>query len=286
MLLIRILFFSLLTMQINGQVSFEAPMEKSSSLQRYLFGNVFKVTVPTVSRFWEWPLPAFARSDPNGVDGRIKTNCRACNKPHAVIANGAALQRVPSALRLLQKTCSKADVPLFVIHDPRVWGGNTHETLPEALREMRATIKNRVITGALKQQGSSAFTRGRMLGQTETEAKWQLKEKSRKAKDLFTGEGRRRRKSGEPRDWSQLDVNLLEKKLVERGVVQKKKEGEEAESKRSYTTAMVEISRRCVKDEAEKEQGLSSDSADTPLQEEQATDSSMMQNQGRSKLLG
>jgi hypothetical protein len=37
---------------------------------------------------------SFAKSDPDGVDGRSKANVRACNKPHAVIANGAALQKV------------------------------------------------------------------------------------------------------------------------------------------------------------------------------------------------
>lgn len=245
-------------------------MGKSSSLQRYIFGNVFKVTVPAVSRFWEWPLPSFARSDPNGLDGRIKTNCRACNKPHAVIANGAALQRAPSALRLLQKTCNNADVPLFVLHDPRVWGGNTHQTLPEALREMRATIKHRAITGALKQQGSSAFTKGRMMGRVEMEAKWQLKEKSRKAKEMFTGKEWRRRKSEEPKDWSQLDLNLLEKKLVERGVIQKKKEGEGGD-KRVYTGAMVAVARQCVKDEDEHHKNL--EDAETKIEVQATGDS-------------
>jgi hypothetical protein len=236
-------------------VNFDAPMEKSSRYQQYLFGHVYKSSVPSVSRFWEWPLPKFAKSDPDGVDGRNKTNCRACNKPHAVIANGAALQRVPSSLRLLQKICRKADVPLFVIHDPRVWGGNTHQTLPEALREMRATIKNRVISQALKQQGSSAFSRGRMLGQVETEAKWQLKEKSQRAKDLFSGGKRRRPKSEEPRDWGQLDSTRLEKKLVERGVIQEKKDSEEnGGGARTYTSAIVEIARRCLKDVEEEEQ--------------------------------
>jgi hypothetical protein len=219
--------------------------------------------VPPVSRFWQYQLPQFAKSDPDGIDSQTKTNCRACNKPHAVIVNGAALQRVPSSLRLLQKVCRKADVPLFVIHDPRVWGGNTHESLPEALREMRASIKNRVISQALKQQGSSAFTRGRILGQVETEGKWQFKEKSQRAKSWFTGGDRStRRKSQDLRDWSLLDSVLLEKKLMERGVIQKKKEGD-ADVKRTYTDAIVEIARRCVEDKVAEPVAVPEQSVDT-----------------------
>jgi hypothetical protein len=150
----------------------------------------------------------------------------------------------------LQKACRKANVPLFVIDDPRVWGGNTHSSLGEAFREMRATIKNRVIAQALKQHGSSAFTRGRLLGQAETEAKWQVREKTQRAKDLITGDGRKRRKTSPTlQDWSRLDSNLLEKKLVERGVIAKKKDGD-TESKRAYSAAMVEIARRCVDGQA------------------------------------
>lgn len=146
----------------------------------------------------------------------------------------------------MQKACRKANVPLFVIDDPRVWGGNTHSSLGEAFREMRATIKNRVIAQALKQHGSSAYTRGRLLGQAETEAKWQVKEKTQRAKDLITGDGRKRRKTSQTqKDWSRLDSNLLEKKLVERGVIAKKKDGD-TESKRAYSAAMVEIARQCV----------------------------------------
>ncbi|CAJ1961597.1 unnamed protein product [Cylindrotheca closterium] len=238
-------------LRISGQVPFGAPLERSNRFQRVFLGSAFLSTVPTVSRFWEWPLPKFAKSDPDGLDGRNQTVCRASSKPHAVIANGAALQRVPSSLRLLQKACRKANVPLFVIDDPRVWGGNTHSSLGEALKDMRSTIKNRVIAQALKQHGSSAFTRGRLLGQAETEARWYAKNKAQKAKDLLSGEGRRRRRRAaeQQRDWSRLDANLLEKKLVERGVITKKKA--ENENQRTYSAAMVEISRRCVDEVSE-----------------------------------
>lgn len=217
-----------------------------------IFGQAYKITVPSVYHLWEWPLPTFAKSDPDGVDGRNPTNCRACNKPHAVIANGAALQRVPSSLRLLQKLCRKADVPLFVIHDPRVWGGNTHQTLSEALGDMRATIKNRVIGKALKQQGSTAFARGRMLGQFETETKWQVKEQKRVTRELFGVGNQRRRKADS--DWSQLDSIRLEKRLVERGVIKETtvSDGEgSSETHKTYADSLVELAKRCLLDIAE-----------------------------------
>jgi hypothetical protein len=238
-------------------------MEKSSRLAHYMFGNVYKVAVPSARRFWEWPLPKFMKSDPDGIDGKYTTNCRACHKPHAVIANGAALQRVPSSLRLLQKFCREADVPLFVIYDSRVWGGNTHQTLPEALRDLRATIKNRVIGLALKQQGSSSFSRGRMLGQMETEAKWHTKDQTRRARNVFTGQGNKRRKSEEPREWSQLDSLLLEKKLVERGVIQKIKEGDDP-GRRKYTKALINIASQCLADEQARQVKEAAESSPAP----------------------
>ena len=205
-----------LSLRINGQVQFDAAMESAPKLQRLLWGKVYKSTIPTVHTVWDYFLPNFAKSDPNGVDGSIRLNVRACHKPHAVIANGAALQLVPGSLRQLQRLCKKADVPLFVINDPRRWGGNTHDSLDDALKELRSTVKNRVITQALKQQGS--FARGRLLGQTETEAKWQLKERSKRAKE-FLGIDSRHRRSERNQNWSTLDSSNLQRKLIERKVI-------------------------------------------------------------------
>ena len=94
-----------------------------------------------------------------------------------------------------EKYCKKADIPLFVVHDPRQWGGNTQASLQEALVVMRSTVKNRIIGNALKQQGSSSFTRGRVLGQVETEAKWQLKDKTKRTREMLGIGGGRRRKA-------------------------------------------------------------------------------------------
>eukprot|EP00536_Pseudo-nitzschia_multiseries_P011484 jgi/Psemu1/205991/e_gw1.394.27.1 len=239
-------------LRINGQIEFDAPVEKASRYERLLFGNHYKSTVPVVHSIWDFFMPfSFARSNPDGIDGRKQSNVRACNKPHAVIANGAALQLVPSSLRLVQKLCKKADVPLFVVHDPRQWGGNTQASLEEALIAMRSTVKNRIISNALDQQGSSAFTRGRMLGQIETETKWQVKDKTRRAKELLGLEGGRRRKP-EKEDWSLHDKDALETKLIERKVIRVENKGSEHELERKkYIPGLTEIARECMDSQKE-----------------------------------
>ena len=242
-----------LRLRINGQIEFDAPVEKSSRFERLLYGNNYKTTVPTVYKVLDLFMPfAFARSDPNGIDGRNQSNVRACNKPHAVIANGAALQLVPTSLRLLQKICKKADVPLFVVNDPRLWGGNTQSSLQEALIAMRSAVKNRIIGNALKQQGSSAFTRGRVLGQIETEAKWQLKNKTKRTKELLGIEGGRRRKA-EKEDWSVHDTRTLENKLIERKVIRVGNSGSYGDDteRKSYSPEMIEIASECMKNKKE-----------------------------------
>jgi hypothetical protein len=93
-----------LRLRINGQVHFDAPMEKSAAYERMLFGHNYKTTVPPVHKFSDYFIPfAFAKSNPDGVDSKQQANVRACNKPHAVIANGAALQLVSSAQQLNRK---------------------------------------------------------------------------------------------------------------------------------------------------------------------------------------
>jgi hypothetical protein len=129
---------------------------------------------------------------------------------------------------------------LFVVRDPRAWGGNTQASLEEALVAMRSTVKNRIISNALKQQGSLAFTRGRMLGQAETEAKWQLKEKKNRAKEMLGLDMRQRRKK---EDWGQYDAAQLEKKLIDRNVIHRN--GEDSDSL-VYSQAMIELSEQCI----------------------------------------
>lgn len=105
---------------------------------------------------------------------------------------------------------------------------------------MRSTVKNRIISNALKQQGSLSFTRGRMLGQAETEAKWQLRDKKQRAKEMLGLDTRRKLKR---EDWSQYDSAMLEKKLIDRNVIQRTADDPKA---LTYTKAMVEVSEKCV----------------------------------------
>ena len=198
-------------------------------------------------------LPPFLQSSPEGVEGgssrnnnhpRTSNNNWASNKPHAVIANGAAIQRVPSALRLLQKTCREANVPLFVLHDPRAWGGNTHSSLHQALLDLRFLVKQNIILQAMEQQ--SGFSRGRFVGRLEQ----QLQHVTEQA----WNDRQRRQEAIRQRRWDKLDAASLEKRLVEHGVVWREDSLEDGKPFRRYTPAMVQVARQCVADEAAREQ--------------------------------
>ncbi|KAL3916521.1 MAG: hypothetical protein SGILL_005141 [Bacillariaceae sp.] len=255
-----------LRLRINGQIQFDAPVEKSSRYERMLFGHVYKTTVPTVHKMMDFFIPfAFAKSNPDGVDSRNATNVRAGNRPHVVIANGAALQLVPSSLRLLQKLCKKADIPLFVVHDPRAWGGNTNASLEEALVAMRSTVKNKVINQALERQGSLSFTRGRMLGQAETIVHYEIKEKKQRAKELLGLDSKRKRKK---EDWSQYDVAMLERKLMARNVIQK--EDIDSDSV-TYSPAMMELAEKCVESQPQHGSDQSTSSGSTEADDSEDT---------------
>jgi hypothetical protein len=132
---------------------------------------------------------------------------------------------------------------------------------------MRSTVKNRIISNALKQQGSLAFTRGRMLGQAETEAKWQLKEKKRRAKEILGLDTKHRRKK---EDWSQYDASQLEKKLIDRNVIERT--GEESDSL-MYSQAMIELSEQCIQHSNRKVQDTNTGLAEATDNGDDATSS-------------
>ena len=226
--------------QVNGKVPFESTISPSSSLTRMVHGTVYKTTVPSNRAFWEWFLPPMLHRDPAGREGN--RNNWASHKPHAVIADGAAMQRVPGSMRFLQQTCQEAHVPLFIVNDPRVWGGNTHQDLNDALQDMRKTIKYNIVKQSM--QGSS-FGRGRLLGQLETEAKWQAKDMGRRTREAVK-DANRRLKQERSNDWSHLTAEDLQTKLVEHKTIEvsKSKKGEPAVT--TYTEGMVEVARHCV----------------------------------------
>lgn len=129
---------------------------------------------------------------------------------------------------------------MFVVHDPRAWGGNTQASLEEALIAMRSTVKSRIINQALERQGSLAFTRGRVLGQAETILHYEVKEKKQRAKEVLGLDSKRKRKK---EDWSQYDVAMLEKKLMERKVIEKQDPNLESVA---YSQAMLDLSEKCL----------------------------------------
>lgn len=158
----------------------------------------------------------------DGIDGDYGKNGRTINrassKPHAVIADGSAMQRVPGSLRYLTKCCKEADVPLFIINDPRVWGGNTNKDLESAARDIRKTIKARIVSNALTIKEGQMFQRGRILGKMETETKWQLKDAGRRTRQAVTDAAARLQKERDE-NWATLDKKDLLKKLVEKKIV-------------------------------------------------------------------
>ena len=192
------------------------------------------------------------------------------NKPHAVIANGAILHRVPGAARLLQKTCKDNHVPLFVIRDPRVWGANTHdgsspeelgsndmdEDLGAALRDVQQQIKAQIIQTSLKQlatpvEATVAWKAGRLAGKLASNS-WYNKEAKKlaqeRAQEAFAGR--------QDMDWSHLSDKELEEKLVQRGVIHRKRETADVDNghqtsptfdkMNNCTDAMIALARRCV----------------------------------------
>lgn len=230
-------------------MAFGEPMQPSSRLQRLLFASVYKTTIPSSRAPWEYLLLPIFHRNPAGHDWPGRKQNWASNKPHAVIAHGAAMQRVPGSLRFLQKTCQEEGVPLYIIHDARVWGGNTHQTLPEALQDLRKTIKQTIVLQAM--QGGSSFRRGRLLGQAETEAKWQAKDIGRRTRQAVR-DANEKLKRERDHDWSHLNATELQHKLVGHSVIVVR-EGNDNMKKRQYTSGMVELSRKCVADVAEQE---------------------------------
>jgi hypothetical protein len=141
-------------------------------------------------------------------------------------------------------------VPLFIVNDPRVWGGNTHQDLENALSDMRKTIKYNIVQQSMR---GSAFARGRLLGQLETEVKWQAKDMGRRTRQVVKDANYRLQQERD-NDWSQLVAEALKQKLIYHKVIQEpsKKEGHT-----NYSDGMIELSRQCLED-CEEVEGVNS----------------------------
>ena len=107
-------------------------------------------------------------------------------RSHAVIADGAAMQRVPGSLRFLTKVCRDAKVPLYILNDPRSWGrltSTSYSTLEDALVDLRRTVTDNVVSSALELREGTAFERGRFVGRWEKEIEWQARDAGRKTSE-------------------------------------------------------------------------------------------------------
>mmetsp|Transcript_25381 Transcript_25381/g.38339 ORF Transcript_25381/g.38339 Transcript_25381/m.38339 type:complete len:492 (+) Transcript_25381:55-1530(+) len=227
-----------LQIRVQGRVPFGGTLSPSSSLTRLIFGNVYKFEVPSSRALWECFVPPLWHRDPAGIEGADQNNW-ASQKPHAVIADGAAMQRIPGSLRFLQKACQETEVPLFIVNDPRVWGGNTHQDLNEALQDMRKTIKYKIVKDSIRGTG---FEWGRLLGRMETETSWQAKDMGRRTREAVQ-EANRRLKQEKAHNWSNFSVDKLRKKLIEHKVIRDSPESGKAPT---YSDAMVQLAQYCV----------------------------------------
>ena len=159
------------------------------------------------------------------------------------------MQRVPGALRTLAKSCAEANLPLFIINDPRVWGGNTHSDLKSAAEDLRRTLKARIVADALTIKEGKMFERGRLVGRMEAEGKWRVRDVGRRTREaLQVASARVRKERGE--DWSKLSSEELMQRLVDKKVVtvvNARKGGiSDGVSDAEINTAFSELCRRYV----------------------------------------
>ena len=228
-------------LQINGLIPFGAAVEPASFFSRMILGHAYKRTVHSSRSYISYVIPSFllpaSYSNPDGIDGdyryspskrndsqsssstlrKVKWNRASC-KPHAVIVNGAAMQRIPGSLRFLTNCCREANIPLFVVNDPRVWGQNTHVSLHEAARDIRKVIKRNMLQNALSIKEGNMFERGRKVGRFEADTKWKAYDVSRKTRQAVQ-DAHNKWKLSQKVDWSKLDSKELLKRLIEHKVI-------------------------------------------------------------------
>ena len=149
--------------RLSGRVpKFSSSMERGGWLSRALFGSEYK---------WHGSR-AMEREGDNAA-------------PHAVVADGGELEKVPGSLMMLSAACKSAGVPLFVVNDPRrSWGGKEvtgevqtpEEELYDTAKELRTKIKGAVVQRALRIKEGDAYKKGKERGRKQGEAKWRVRE--------------------------------------------------------------------------------------------------------------
>ena len=190
---------------------------------------------------------------PHKPSSKKKVNLnRASNKPHVVICDGQAMQRVPGSLRYLAKICKEARVPLYILNDHRTWmGSQTHSSLSDAVGDMRKSISSTVIRNALDLREGTAFARGRLVGQMERELQYQVKDAAATTRrNLKDARRSLRRRTTKAEDWKSLNEEELIKKLVERKVIKLYKEGDNEHNHQSCTTGFIGVCQHCLNKQA------------------------------------
>eukprot|EP00956_Cyclotella_meneghiniana_P027686 scaffold62759_cov75-Cyclotella_meneghiniana.AAC.4 len=232
-------------LRINGLIPFNAPVQRSSMMSFSIFGRAYQQTIPSsmsyLQRLFPWSLWGNRIKSVEGADGEGECSLfdsrinnfdagssrtkkllnRASNKPHAVIADGAAMQRVPGSLRFLTKVCRDAGVPLYILNDPREWGrfsDRSFSTLDEAIIDLSRTVSDNIVSSAIELRQGNAFERGRLVGRWEKELEWQAKEAGRKTRQAWT-DAKQRWKKERMEDWSELKEDELRDKLIEKKVL-------------------------------------------------------------------
>lgn len=239
-------------LRINGYVPFGGTIERSPLWSFYLFSTVYKRTVPSDQSYFRCFLPQFLQKvgGDQGIDGdfessKFKIN-RASSKPHVVIADGLSMQRVPGSLHFLTKCCKDANVPLFVINDPRVWGGNTHKDIESAIEDMRKLIKARIVRNALMIKEGGMFERGRLFGNIQANIRKRENDVSGKTRKMVQDAQNKLRRDRED-DWSTLNFEELTKRMTKHKLIFKSMSGNIGDRQNvSYSESFVELCQSCL----------------------------------------
>jgi len=123
-------------LRIHGYMPFGQPVSRAHYISQLLYGRIYHQSIPASGGWLRWLLPFSSSNSSDGIDGegeselylgngekrsimnkilhphkpsskkKVKLN-RSSNKPHAVICDGQAMQRVPGSLRYLARFAKK-----------------------------------------------------------------------------------------------------------------------------------------------------------------------------------
>jgi hypothetical protein len=228
-------WISELQLRISGQVRWGEPLQAKGSRSKgsssgwftsnnnntYQITQYYKPTIAQRSSGWWWPFRSRAVEHHDGW--KDTENNPEANKPHAVIASGAALAHVPAAARLLHRFCQEFRVPLYVLDDPRRTASQRHpvdegaDDIRLVLQDIHKRVKRTIVQNQLESSAGSSFQRGRWLGATETEAQWRLREGARLTKAaIVRAQQQQQLKSV---NWRNLSARELRSELLQHGVL-------------------------------------------------------------------